>query len=726
MKNPMKIIYSLFLLIVFFAQINSSSAQSNPQALDTSIIINRVITVHDGAIRIGVDPITHNLYYVLTDGSIYRVIRPTAGAAYDSLVFSTAQHGVEYIQGMTFHDSTLYLAGNNHSTTPLTYGIIVRGKLQPNGSRLWDTLMHTSNYQTADFFDHLFTGIAVNSAGDTIYACSGARGDHGEIQHRYGAYPGLRGVPITTLILAMPTKNPNIITLQNDSASLAASGYIYSRGIRSTFDMAFDSDGNLFGVENSGDYDHNEEMNLLLRNHHYGYPWKMGDSNNPQQFPGFNPATDKLINHYSRAWRNGFWDNDPTFPQPPAGVTFDAPIKNYGPDCDKYRDSSGAVHDASDNGIPLSTFSAHRSPLGLVFDNSKVLSHIYKGDGFMLSWTKGYDSCGCTAIPDTSAGTFVDPSQDLVHLDLSYDSTAGNFRLNATRIIGDFEHPVDADIDSNRIFVLENGYDGTSGIYEILMPFPELPCWPTSSFTHPDICNPDSNFIFISSFGNVPNDYLWYDSSWTLLRSDTGLTSGDSFSLLPSGTYNIIIDDAGACATDTLHLVIPEQLSFRVDSLKHTTCIGCTDGIIYFTVIGGTPPYNVNVAAGTLAGNTIINLPPGNYSNCVADDEGCTSCHVDTILDDPTYVFSFDDNKDFILYPNPVSGSATLNFNLEGSFSINLLDINGKQIRTLSNESKDHGMHKMNIDCNELSKGCYIIEINIDNRKIFRKLFVMD
>ena len=48
----------------------------------------------------------------------------------------------------------------------------------------------------------------------------------------------------------------------------------------------------------------------------------------------------------------------------------------------------------------------------------------------MLSWTKGLDSCGCTTVPDTGVGAFVDPSQDLVHLHLTFDSLANNFRLN--------------------------------------------------------------------------------------------------------------------------------------------------------------------------------------------------------------------------------------------------------------------------------------------------------
>lgn len=701
--------------------------QSSPQVLKPGITINRITTIEDGAIRIGLDPITHKIYYILTDGNIYQVIQPTIGAAYDTLIYSTAQHGVEYVQGMTFHDSTLYLAGNNHTTTPITNGIVVRGKLQSNGNRKWDTLLYTSGYQTADYFDHLFTGLAVNASGDSIYLCSGARGDHGEIQNRYGAYPGLRNVPITTLILALPTKQNNTILLQNDSASLAASGYIFCRGIRSTFDMAFDSYGNLFGVENSGDYDHNEEMNLLQRGHHYGFPWRMGDTDNPQQFPSFNPATDPLINHYARAWRRGFWNNDLTFPPRPPSITFDDPIKNYGPDCDKYRDSTGAVNDASDNGIPLATFSSHRSPLGFVFDNSHVLASPYNGDAFMLSWTKGYDSCGCTLFPDSSAGTFVDPSQDLVHLDLSFDSVAGKFRLNATRIIGDFQHPVDADIDSNKIYVIENGYGGTSGLYEIILPgiIPPLPCHPAVNVNVPDVCNPNNNSVSISSFGTLPNDYYWYNTIGTLIRADTGISKTDTISSLPQDGYYVIINDSGFCGLDTLTFFIPDSLYFHVDSVRHTSCIGCTDGIIYFTLNGGSPPYNVITTAGLLSGNTIINLPADNYTLCVLDSYACTFCDPVIILDDPTGISPINENTEYVIYPNPVNNSATLRFDGDGKISVRLFDISGNQMKILLNEDAKTGVKELQIDCSQLAMGCYTIEITDGLKRIFRKLVLI-
>ncbi len=709
-------------VLFLFLSININ-AQSTPQVLDSSIRINRIMTVKNGVIRVALDPVSQHIFYVQTGGNIYEVIQPDTGVAYDSLIFTTANHTVEYVQNFAFFDSTLYVSGNNHSDSALTAGIIARGKLQPDGSRLWDTLMITQYYQTADYFDHLFSGLALSPAGDSIYICSGARGDHGEVQTRYGIYPGLRNVPLTTNIYALPTNDSTVITLLNDSAALAASGYVYCRGVRNHFDMAFDSNGNFFGVENSGDRDHNEEMNWLRRDHHYGFPWKMGDTDNPQQFVPFDPATDKLINHFSRSWRLGFFSNDPAFPQAPPGVTFDEPIQNYGPDCDKYRDTSGAVLDASDSSVSMGTFTAHRSPLGLVFDNAHMMSSTYNGDGFMLSWTQGYDSCGCSTPPDTSIGPFVDPSEDLVHLDLSFDSLAGNFRLNATRIISDFEHPVDADINGNKIYVIENGYGGTSGLFVVTMP---LPCDPLIDVNIPELCDPDSNIVSIPSFGTLPNDYYWYNSSGTLIRSDTGFIQADTVFSLPIDNYYVVINDSAGCGIDTLTFIIPDTVRITIDSVRHTTCVVCIDGIIDFSVTGGSPPYLYTSTVGTIINDSLINIPAGPVEICVSDANGCISCISDTILQDPTGIVSNYRESDFVLYPNPATKSATLKINGGGKVSVKLLDMNGRELKILMNEIIRQDAHEMILDLSGIAKGTYTLEILNNERRVYKKLILAD
>lgn len=711
-------------------------SQSNPVALKPGITINRILTVQDGAIRVIKDPISGHLFYSMTDGRIYEVHQPASAAAYDSLVFTSADHHVTYAQGFTVYDSTFYISGNDSSNTPLTFGIIARGVLQPNGTRIWSTVMQTDFYQTADYFDHLFSGITVTPSGDSLVICSGARGDHGEIETRYGLYPNLRNVPLTTNLYIVPAHDPNVIVLHNDSAWIDTTINLYARGIRNTFDMAYDSRGRLFGVENSGDRDHNEEMNWLRRGHHYGFPWRMGDTDNPQQFPTFNPATDPLISHYSRSWRIGAWGNDPAFPPPPANVTFDAPIQNFGPDADKYRDTlTGTVLDASDSSVSMGTFTAHRSPLGLVFDNDSVMHPDYRGDAFMLSWTKGLDSCGCTAIPDTGIGPFVDPSQDLIHLDLQYDSLIDNFTLHATRIIADFEHPVDDAIDSNKIYVLENGYGGTSGLFEVVMPYIPV-CAPAYQVgVSYSTCDSAGAIAVTNGTGTPPFVYTWMDSLSAVIRTDTLAAASDSLPDLAPGTYSVLISDSFNCAltlsfsvagpvtfnlgifnacsagntfavatadglppftyewrindsagaivqqtttaanTDSLHNIfagsyyvsvtdslgcmfsqtfdIIQPISLAIDTVLHTSCMACNDGVVTFTAGPNLVASQLIPSFGTLVGNSYINLPPGAYYICASDSMGCSACDTFTVLQDPTSVTALDLPSFFHVFPVP-------------------------------------------------------------------------
>lgn len=179
-----------------------------------------------------------------------------------------------------------------------------------------------------------------------------------------------------------------------------------------------------------------------------------------QQFPDYNPTNDLLLDPRFVAVATGTYQNDPSFP--PAPTNFFEPVISVGPDADSYRDPmDGSIKDASALGQTISTFTAHRSPLGLVFDTGSAMAPPYQGHGFMLSWTQG-DPNG-----DSVPGPFMDPSQDMVDLDLTPLGTT-NYQARVTRIVGGFSNPIDAAIITNRVYVIE--YSGSQGIWEITFP----------------------------------------------------------------------------------------------------------------------------------------------------------------------------------------------------------------------------------------------------------------
>lgn len=134
--------------------------------------------------------------------------------------------------------------------------------------------------------------------------------------------------------------------------------------------MAWGTDGNFYGGSNSDRRDVTEAFYKIEEGANYGFPWWIGGAQNPIQFRDYNPNTDRLLP--SGANNQGYYNTDPNFPPMPEDVDFIQPYKNIGPDADKWRDpNTGLIQDASDNGRVITSFSAHRSPTGLIFDSEK-------------------------------------------------------------------------------------------------------------------------------------------------------------------------------------------------------------------------------------------------------------------------------------------------------------------------------------------------------------------
>jgi glucose/arabinose dehydrogenase len=438
----------------------SAYAETTPLPTRGDIRVRKVLstTAPSVATRLAKDPRNNVLYLLRRNGNIFRV---NVAAGRLALAHGAAAHGLHNGQGFAIGpEGTMYVVGNSDVTGMRTQATIVKGVLQPNGARTWSILAQTEPYPKSNTpYDHRLNGLAVGANGASLFVNSGSRTDHGEVQSAGGLYPGLREVGLTACILRLPTSGSNIL-LRNDRAWLKSNGYIYAEGTRNSFDLAFAQNGDLFGAENGPTSDASDELNWLRPGRNYGYPWRLGGGNNPQQFANYDPADDQMLNPIFDAVRDGFWHNDPDFPPRPP-IPMIEPIPNLGPDADSFRDpATGVIKDASALGQRVHTFTAHRSPLGLVFDRASALAPEFRGDGFVLGWTTG-DPAG-----DSEPGPFNDPGQDLLHLDLV--KVNGAYTLRATRIVGGFNNPIDAEIVGNVLFVLD--YGGTQAIWEVTLP----------------------------------------------------------------------------------------------------------------------------------------------------------------------------------------------------------------------------------------------------------------
>lgn len=434
-----------------------------PVALRPDIKVEKFFSVGPKAVRLLVQPGTGTFFYTNFDGGVYRISNKSGSLSSEGIL-TAADHGISRLQGAVFAGNNLFLCGNiNVNNGKGTQGRMVRYKISQIGKPEMAVVFNTVEYGTnATTFDHGWNALEVSPDGKYIYVNTGARTDHGEVQDNKGAYPNARDNALTAKIFRFPADTRDL-ELQNDLIKLKAAGYIYAEGIRNAYDIAFDGSGNLFAVVNSSDYDHNEDMFWIRQGRHYGFPWVMSGIENPQQYPDWqpDPASDPFIPRSAHAWSVKYFRNDPGFPKIPEGVKFTRAVQNLGPDANEYRGHSGKILDGDLTGVTTSTFTPHSSPLGLVFDNKRVLSDEFRGDGFVLRNTLG--SRSSLMKPFTNQG------RDLLHLKMSYDEATDNYFVKTTRIVDSFNSPTDAVLVGNSLYIIEYGAREGS-IWKITLP----------------------------------------------------------------------------------------------------------------------------------------------------------------------------------------------------------------------------------------------------------------
>lgn len=133
---------------------------------------------------------------------------------------------------------------------------------------------------------------------------------------------------------------------------------------------------------------------------------------------------------------------------------------------------------------------------------------------------------------------------------------------------------------------------------------------------------PPPTLIWSNPAGFDPNQQT-FDFSGTNLYNNA-----------PAGIYALTITDARGCSA-SVSLVIsePDALSLSCSVLNHETSPGAQDGSATFSISGGTVAYDFSLSgpapeqsSGNPAGTyTYDDLPPGNYSIVVTDENDCSA-----------------------------------------------------------------------------------------------------
>lgn len=145
------------------------------------------------------------------------------------------------------------------------------------------------------------------------------------------------------------------------------------------------------------------------------------------------------------------------------------------------------------------------------------------------------------------------------------------------------------------------------------------------------ICDGTSTILYTG--GTSPYQVKWSDPS--------GQTTDKAVSLC-AGTYTVTVTDANGCKANNTATIItqPNALTIPSSSSQNIKCFGDNDGSITTTIAGGTPFYTYVWTPNVSTGNNATNLPPGNYSLLVQDQNGCTATKSWTITEPPKLAIS--------------------------------------------------------------------------------------
>lgn len=123
-----------------------------------------------------------------------------------------------------------------------------------------------------------------------------------------------------------------------------------------------------------------------------------------------------------------------------------------------------------------------------------------------------------------------------------------------------------------------------------------------------------------------------------------GTQTGNTFSGLSAGTYNILVSDAGSCS-DTASVTLTDSytLTLNLDSVINTSCFGQADGSLHIGTSGGQSPFTFSVDGVNYQPDSVFTgLASGLYTVYTADNNGCVASSSATISESPQLLIVLD------------------------------------------------------------------------------------
>ncbi|MBS1611661.1 MAG: T9SS type A sorting domain-containing protein, partial [Bacteroidetes bacterium] len=148
----------------------------------------------------------------------------------------------------------------------------------------------------------------------------------------------------------------------------------------------------------------------------------------------------------------------------------------------------------------------------------------------------------------------------------------------------------------------------------------------SATLTQPTLLTFDTTVTNISCYGastgsidvEVAGGTFPYQFAWS------NASINEDLSNLVAGSYSLTITDGAGCTLPTGPIVVSQSPNFggTLDSLKNVTCFGLSNGAIYLTAAGATPPYTYLWSNGATT-DDIVNVTAGAYVLTITDALGC-------------------------------------------------------------------------------------------------------
>jgi PKD repeat protein len=256
----------------------------------------------------------------------------------------------------------------------------------------------------------------------------------------------------------------------------------------------------------------------------------------------------------------------------------------------------------------------------------------------------------------------------------------------------------------------------------------QAPVGGTAALSQDTVCaGAGTNVSLTGEIGTIS----WQESSDGITYVASSNT-GNSFAVNPNADLYLRAIVSNSCGADTSNVIQVVVRPTPIASFNYSQNLSALD-INFVNNTNGT--YSSVLWAFGDGNQTTNDDPTYTYSTAgsyvvtltVTNDEGCSTSFTDTINVVAVGVEEVEaiGLANMNLYPNPASSQATLELELTdlSDLQVNLLDVYGRQLRTISNARLDAGTHQIQLNqLNELPAGMYLIDVQTNKGRKTLKL----